>query len=133
MFHPKEVNAVEENRNTYTIYDNNEIGKVKISEEVIAIIAGVAATDVEGVASISGGITRELILKAGVKKLSKGVKAEVVDGDVNISIGINLEYGYSVVETSKNVQEKIKFQIEGMTGLSVANVNVKVASVSVQN
>lgn len=124
---------MEENRNTYTIYDNNEIGKVKISEEVIAIIAGVAATDVEGVASISGGITRELILKAGVKKLSKGVKAEVVDGDVNISIGINLEYGYSVVETSKNVQEKIKFQIEGMTGLSVANVNVKVASVSVQN
>lgn len=133
MFHPKEVNAVEENRNTYTIYDNNEIGKVKISEEVIAIIAGVAATDVEGVASISGGITRELILKAGVKKLSKGVKAEVVDGDVNISIGINLEYGYSVVETSKNVQEKIKFQIEGMTGLSVANVNVKVVSVSVPN
>lgn len=124
---------MEEKRNTYTIYDNHEIGKVKISDDVIAIIAGVAATDVEGVSSISGGITRELILKTGVKKLSKGVKAEVADGSVNIYIGVNLEYGYNVVETSKDVQEKIKFQIESMTGLKVANVNVKIASVSVPN
>lgn len=124
---------MEENRNTYTIYDNHEIGKVKISEDVIAIIAGVAATDVEGVASITGGITRELILKTGVKKLSKGVKAEVVEGSVNIIIAVNLEYGYNVVETSKDVQEKIKFQIESMTGLNVANVNVKIASVNVPN
>lgn len=122
---------MEENRNTYTIYDNHEIGKVKISEDVIAIIAGVAATDVEGVSSITGGITRELILKTGVKKLSKGVKAEVVEGSVNIAISVNLEYGYNVVETSRDVQEKIKFQIESMTGLNVANVNVKIASVNV--
>lgn len=123
---------MEEKRNTYTIYDNEEIGTVKISEEVIAIIAGVAATDVEGVASIAGGITRELILKTGVKKLSKGVNAEVVEGDVKIMIAINLEYGYNLMETSKAVQEKIKFQIEGMTGLKVSGVNVKIASVNVK-
>lgn len=122
---------MEETRNTYTIYKDDDIGKVKISDEVIAIIAGVAATDVEGVASIAGGITRELILKTGVKKLSKGVSAEVVDGNVRIVIAINLQYGYNLVDISKDVQEKIKFQIESMTGLNVSGVNVKIASVNV--
>lgn len=122
---------MEENRTTYTIYDNNEIGKVKISEEVIAIIAGVAATDVEGVASIAGGITRELILKTGTKKLAKGVTAKIEENNVDIFIAINLEYGYNLLETTKKVQEKIKFQIEGMTGLTASNINVKIASVSV--
>lgn len=123
---------MEENRNTYTIYDNNEIGKVKISDDVIAIIAGVAATDVEGVASIGAGITRELVIKSGVKKLQKAVVADVIDGMVDIRISVNLKYGYSVIETSKDVQEKIKYQIEGMTGLSVSSVNVQIASVDVQ-
>lgn len=125
---------MEEKRTTYTIYDNNEIGKVKISEDVIGIIAGVAATDVEGVASIAGGITRELILKTGVKKLAKGVHATVLeDGSVDVVVAINLEYGCNLLESTKKVQEKVKFQIEGMTGLTVANVNVRIASVSVPN
>lgn len=128
----QEVFTLEENRNTYTIYDNNEIGKVKISDDVIAIIAGVAATDVEGVASIGAGITRELVIKSGVKKLQKAVVADVIDGMVDIRISVNLKYGYSVIETSKDVQEKIKYQIEGMTGLSVSSVNVQIASVDVQ-
>ena len=67
-----------------------------------------------------------------MKKLQKAVIADVIDGMVEICIAINLKYGYSVIETSKDVQEKIKHQIEGMTGLEVSSVNVKIASVDVQ-
>jgi len=123
----------EEKRTTITIYEEKGMGKVKISEEVLAIIAGVAATDVEGVASISGGITRQTILKAGVKRLSKGVTANIVEDKVNIVIGVNLNYGSNVLEVSKAVQEKIKFQIEGMTDLPVGAVSVRVESVDVPN
>ena len=124
---------MEEQRNIYTIYHNKELGKVRITDDVIATIAGVAATDVEGVASLLGGITRELILKTGVKKLAKSVNAKIVDEEVVVNIAINLDYGYSVIDISKDVQDKIKMQIEGMTGLTVSAVNVKVASVNVPN
>ena len=122
---------MEQNTNTYTIYHSEGLGKVKISDDVIAIIAGVAATDVEGVGSIGPSITRDTILKSGVKKIKNAVAAEVVENKVTISIAANLEYGTNVLETSRNIQEKIKYQIEGMTGLEVVAVNVKIASVDI--
>ena len=65
-------------RNTYTIYDDNTVGTVQIADEVVAIIAGLAATEVDGVASMGGNITNELVGKLGMKSLSKGVKVEVL-------------------------------------------------------
>ena len=97
-------------RDTYTIYDDQTIGKVQIADEVVAIIAGLAATEVEGVASMAGNITNELVGKLGMKNLSKGVKVDVLENVVCVNLNLNLEYGYSIPETCKKVQEKCNKQ-----------------------
>ena len=120
-----------EERNAYTIKNDANIGEVKIAAEVVAIIAGLAAMEVEGVASMAGNATRELISKLGMKSLSKGVKVDVLDGIVTVSLTLNLLYGYGVKDISVKVQEKVKSSIENMTGLEVADVNIRVAGVKV--
>lgn len=107
-------------------------GTVKIADDVVAIIAGLAATEVKGVASMAGNIPNELIAKLGMKKLSKGVKVEVVEENVTVDLGVNLEYGFSIPETTKKVQKKVKEAIENMTGLHVEDVNVRVAGINMQ-
>ena len=119
-----------EDRKTFKIKDGN-LGEVKIADEVVAIIAGLAAMEVEGVASMAGNATRELISKLGMKSLSKGVKVDVLDGIVTVSLTLNLLYGYGVKDISVKVQEKVKSSIENMTGLEVADVNIRVAGVKV--
>ena len=119
-------------RNTYTIYDDNTVGTVQIADEVVAIIAGLAATEVDGVASMAGNITNELVGKLGMKNLSKGVKVEVMEGVVSVDLALNIKYGYSIPKTSANVQEKVKSAIENMTGLEVSDVNVSIADVDMQ-
>lgn len=120
-----------EERNAYTIKNDANIGEVKIADEVVAIIAGLAAMEVEGVASMAGNATRELISKLGMKSLSKGVKVDVLDGIVTVSLTLNLLYGYGVKDISVKIQEKVKSSIENMTGLEVADVNIRVAGVKV--
>ena len=120
-------------RNIYTIQNDAGKGEVKIADEGVAIIAALAATEVEGVASMAGNITNELISRLGMKNLSKGVKVDVLEGVVTVSLTLNLKYNYSVVEVSGKVQEKVKNAIENMTGLEVADVNIKVAGVEMEN
>lgn len=120
-------------RNIYTIQNDAGKGEVKIADEVVAIIAALAATEVEGVASMAGNITNELISRLGMKNLSKGVKVDVLEGVVTVSLTLNLKYNYSVVEVSGKVQEKVKNAIENMTGLEVADVNIKVVGVEMEN
>ena len=119
-------------RDTYTICDDQTIGKVQIADEVVAIIAGLAATEVEGVASMAGNITNELVGKLGMKNLSKGVKVDVLENVVCVNLNLNLEYGYSIPETCKKVQEKVKTAIENMTGLEVSDVNISIAGVALE-
>ena len=106
-----------EEKNTYTIKTDENLGEVKIADEVVAIIAGLAAM--------------ELISKLGMKSLSKGVKVDVLDGIVTVSLALNLNYGYSIKEITSKVQEKVKTAIENMTGLEVADVNIRVAGVEI--
>lgn len=120
-------------RNIYTIQNDASKGEIKIADEVVAIIAALAATEVEGVASMAGNITNELIGKLGMKNLSKGVKVDVLEGIVTVSLALNLKYDYSIVEVSARVQEKVKNAIENMTGLEVADVNIKVAGVEMES
>ena len=120
-----------EEKNTYTIKTDENLGEVKIADEVVAIIAGLAAMEVEGDASMAGNATRELISKLGMKSLSKGVKVDVLDGIVTVSLALNLNYGYSIKEITSKVQEKVKTAIENMTGLEVADVNIRVAGVEI--
>lgn len=118
-----------EERNAYTIQSDENLGEVKIADEVVAIIAGLAAMEVNGVASMAGNATREIIGKLGMKTLSKGVKVDVLEGIVTVCMNLNLKYGYSIREISGKVQEKVKTAIENMTGLTVADVNIRIAGV----
>ena len=120
-------------RNIYTIQNDASKGEIKIADEVVAIIAALAATEVEGVASMAGNITNELIGKLGMKNLSKGVKVDVLEGIVTVPLALNLKYNYSIVEVSARVQEKVKNASENMTGLEVADVNIKVAGVEMES
>ena len=120
-------------RNIYTIQDDSSMGEVKIADEVVAIIAALAATEVEGVASMAGNITNELISRLGMKNLSKGVKVDVLEGVVTVSLALNMKYNYSIMDVSAKVQEKVKSAVENMTGLEVADVNAKVAGVEMES
>ena len=108
------------------------IGEVQIANEVVSSIAGISAGEVEGVDSMAGGITNELAGKFGVKNLSKGVKVEVVDDTATVYLAINMKYGYSIPDTCVQVQEKVAQAINSMTGLTVKQVNVRIAGVSLE-
>lgn len=112
-----------------TINVDNPCGKVKIADDVIASIAGVAATEVEGVAAMSGNITNEIVGKLGVKNLSKGVEIDVQEDIVTVKLNLTMRYGYSIPKTSEEVQEKVKASIENMTGLKVSCVDIRIAGV----
>jgi uncharacterized alkaline shock family protein YloU len=105
------------------------IGEVRIADDVVAIIAGLAASDVKGVASLAGNATRDVIGRLGIKSLGKGVHLTVEDGEVHVNMAVNIRYGYNVPKTSTKVQDRVKTAIETMTGLNVAEINIKVASV----
>lgn len=100
---------------------------------MVTIIAGLAATETKGVASMGGNITNELVSRLGMKNLSRGVKVTVDEGIVNVDLTLNLDYGYSVPKTSQKVQEKVKSSIENMTGLIVESVNIKIANVTMES
>lgn len=121
-----------ENKENVKIYESNNIGEVQIADDVVAIIAGLAATDVKGVASLIGNVTNEIISKLGKKNLGKGIKVEVVNNVVTVDMSLVLQYGYSIPKTCEQVQEKVKSAIENMTGLTVEEVNVRIASVTME-
>lgn len=111
------------------INNNFDDGNVKISTEVIASIAGVAATEVEGVVGMSGGI-KGLSDILGLKNISKGIKVEVGEKSTAIDLVIIVEYGKNISEIAKNVQQNIRTSIENMTGLDVIEVNVTIQGIS---
>lgn len=120
-----------EGRNTYKVYENDRIGEVRIADEVVAIIAGLAATEVDGVDSMAGNITNELVGKLGMKNLSKGVKVDVTEEHVSVDLSLNIKYGFNIPQVCEKVQDRVKTAIENMTGLMVLDVNVKIAGVNV--
>ena len=112
--------------------ENGRLGEVKIADEVVAVIAGIAATEVEGVDSMAGNPTKEIVGKLSGSKTAKsmrGVKVEVNDDKVCVDLAINVSYNYNITEVSEKVQERVKNAIENMTGLTVLEVNIKIAYV----
>lgn len=116
-------------RNTYKIESDTNLGEVQIADEVVAIIAGIAAMEVDGVSSMAGTTAKEIIAKLGKKHLSKGVKVDILEGVATVDISLNLSYGKNIKNTTIKVQERVKTAIETMTGLTVADVNIRVAGV----
>ena len=125
--------AETENRSTHKVYEKDKLGEVQIADEVVAIIAGLAATEVDGVDSMAGNITNELVGKLGMKNLSKGVKVDVTEDHVSVDLSLNLTYGYNIPEVSEAVQDRVKSAIENMTGLSVLDINIKIAGVNMES
>ena len=117
----------------YKIHEKGMLGEVKIADEVVTIIAALAATEVEGVASMGGNITNELVSKLGMKNLSKGVKVTVLEGVVTVDLTLNIDFGKNILDVSRKVQDKVKTSIENMTGLEVADVNIRIAGVDMEN
>ena len=119
-------------RGTYTLKEDDKLGAVQIADDVVAMIASLAATEVDGVSALVGNITNELMSKVGMKKLTKGVKVEVIEGVVSLELAIMIEYGHNIPQTCQNVQAKVKTAIENMTGLTVSDVNIRIAGVNMQ-
>ena len=123
---------MEDNRKSLKIKED-KIGEIRVADDVVSIIAGLAATEVEGVGSMAGNITNEIVAKTGIKNLSKGVHVDVIDGIVTVDLDLNIKYGYAIPEVSGNVQERVRTAIETMTGLEVGTINVRIASVDMGN
>ena len=109
------------------------LGEVQVAEEVVVIIAGLAAMEAEGVSSMGGNITRDAVSRLGIKNLSKGIRIDMEENRVTVTVAINISYGYSIPSVSAKVQEKVKNAIETMTGLEVSAVNVKILEVEMES
>ncbi|MGN0242497.1 MAG: Asp23/Gls24 family envelope stress response protein [Lachnospiraceae bacterium] len=114
----------------YVIKEKSKFGDVRIANDVIAIIAALAATEVKGVDKMAGNITNELVSKLGMNNLSKGVKVTVTPENVSVDLSLEIKYGFHVIEVSTKVQERVRSAIETMTGLTVSEVNVRIAGVT---
>ncbi|HBT20440.1 MAG TPA: Asp23/Gls24 family envelope stress response protein [Peptococcaceae bacterium] len=110
----------------------NEKGAIKISPEVVAVVAGLAATAVDGVAGMSGGIAGGIAELLGFKYLSKGVKVELSGTVAYLNIHIIVYFGVKIPEVAFKVQQKVKNAVEQITGLKVGEVNVHVEGVLLQ-
>jgi len=110
--------------------DTEEFGTVKISDDVVSIISGIAATEVKGVAGMSGGIAGGIAELLGRKNQSKGVKVTIGEKEVNIDLHVIMEYGVKIPDVAWEIQEKVKKAVETMTGLNVVEVNIHVQGVT---
>ena len=125
---------MEENKDVEVVEEVNEAEGIKISNDVIAVIAGVAASEVPGVAAMAGGLTGGLTeaLK-GKKNLAKGIKVEATETTANIDVNIIVEYGSRIPDVAFEIQNRVKKSVESMTGLKVEEVNVHVQGVNTES
>ena len=119
-------------RTSHIVYDSGELGSVKIADDVIACIAGLAAMEVEGVDSMAGHITKDILSMLGAKNISKGVKLDINGEEISVELTLNVKYGYSIPKISAAVQDKVKSTLENMTGLHVVRVGIIIASINTQ-
>ncbi|MDD2496656.1 MAG: Asp23/Gls24 family envelope stress response protein [Desulfitobacteriaceae bacterium] len=112
---------------------DNNTGSVRIADDVVAIIAGLAATEVEGVAGMSGGIAGGIAEILGRKNLSKGVKVEVGETEAAIDIFVIVDFGARIPDVALKIQENVKKAVESMTGLKAIEINVHVQGVAFPN
>ena len=127
---------MEENKDEVLEITENEEGSndgIKIANDVVAVIAGVAVSEVPGVASMSGGFAGGITeVLSGKKSLTKGIKVEAEDKEVKIDVNIIVEYGSRIPDVAFEIQNRVKKSVESMTGLKVLEVNVHVQGVKTE-
>ncbi len=119
-------------KSTVVLKEDASIGAVQIADDVVAMIASLAATEVEGVSAMTGNITNELRSKVGIKNQSKGVKVDVFEKNVKIDLALIMEYGYNIPATCQQVQTKVKIAVENMTGLNCTDVNIRISGINMK-
>lgn len=120
----------EQKLNSEEVNENVAGENIQIADDVVAIIAGKAVSEVNGVAEMAGGFAGGISeVLSGKKNLSKGIKVEVTEKEVKISVNIIVEYGVRIPDVAFEIQNRVKKAVEAMTGLSVAGVNVHVQGV----
>ena len=119
-------------RTAVVLKEDENIGSVQIADDVVAMIASLATTEVEGVSSMAGNVTNELMSKVGMKNLTKGVKVDVLNGNVSVDLAVTMEFGSNIPATCQKVQLKVKNAIENMTGLTCSDVNIRIVGVNMK-
>ena len=119
-------------RKTLVLQEDENIGTVKIADDVVAMIASLATSEVEGVSAVGNNLTNDLMNKVGVKNIAKGVKVDVKETKVTVDVVVTMDYGYNIPVTSRKIQDKVKAAIENMTGLKCTEVNIRIAGVKLQ-
>lgn len=123
-----------DNKKDIYVHDaQNALGSIRIADDVVGIIAGLAATEVPGVAGMSGGIGGGIAEMLGRKNLSRGVKVEVGEREAAVDLHVIVEFGVRIPEVAAHIQNNVKHAIEGMTGLLVVEVNIHVQGVIFPN
>ncbi|WP_134683313.1 Asp23/Gls24 family envelope stress response protein [Brevibacillus migulae] len=112
--------------------ERTELGKVQIAPEVLEVIAGMAASEVEGVAHMSGGFVGDIAERLGRKNIARGVRVEVGSREAAVDVSIIVKYGHRIPEVARNIQDSVRNAIESMTGLSVVEVNVHIIDVELK-
>ena len=110
--------------------EKTELGSIKVADEVVAIIAGLAATEVKGVAGMSGVVSAGIVEMLGRKNLAKGVKVEVGEKETAIDLFVIIEFGARIPEVAQQIQRNVKNAVESMTGLKVVETNIHVQGVA---
>lgn len=119
-------------KNNVVLKEDESIGAVQIADDVVAMIASLATTEVEGVSAMSGNISNELMSRVGMKNLTKGVKVDVLGDSVRVDLAVTMDYGYNIPATCQKVQTKVKSAIENMTGLICTDINIRIAGVNMK-
>ena len=114
---------------TEIIIDTEGAGQVKIADEVIAIIAGAAALEIEGVAGMAGKLAGDIAQMLGRHYLGKGINVEVTGGDIKVTLNLLAKFGYKLQEMAEAVQRRVKTAIENMLGLNAQEININIAGV----
>ncbi len=118
-----------EKRERFEKTEQNDAGTIRIADEVVAIVAGMAATEITGVAGMSAGLVGGIAEMLGKKNMAKGVKVEVGEREAAVDLYIIVEYGVKIPDVALRVQENVKRAVESMTGLDVIEINVHVQGV----
>ena len=131
MVNNGQVVAQPEQKDEISLGNNNAI---KIADDVVAVIAGVAVSEVPGVANMAGGFAGGITeVLSGKKNMAKGIKVDVGEKDTKIDVNIIVEYGTRIPDVAYEIQTKVKKAVETMTGLKVVEVNVHVQGVNINN
>jgi uncharacterized alkaline shock family protein YloU len=116
--------------NENVLIQREQAGSIRIADEVVKVIAGLATIEVKGVAGMSGGLAGGIAEMLGRKNLSRGIKVEVGEKEAAVDVFVIVDFGIRIPDVAAEIQEKVKDAVERMTGLTVVEVNVNVQGVA---